>query len=66
MVWAKLWGEDPFPISESQFRLVQAIDGERDWKNVVVAATNGESPAALDSALVELANLGVIDLRERA
>lgn len=66
VVWAKLWGEDPFPISESQFRLVQAIDGERDWKDVVAAAMNGESPAALDSALVELAHLGVIDLRERA
>ena len=66
VVWAKLYGEDPFPISESQFRLVQAIDGKRDWKDVVAEAKNGEASRTLDSDLVELARRGVIDLKERA
>jgi hypothetical protein len=65
IVWARIWGEDPFPISEAQFRLARAVDGERNWKSVVAAAaTDGESPATLEAALVELANLDVIDLKE--
>jgi hypothetical protein len=64
VVWATIFGEEPFAISEEQFTLIRAVDGIRNWEAVLAEADNGSSSGRLEADLVELGERGVIDLQE--
>jgi hypothetical protein len=64
ILWATVFGEEPFTISEQQLGLVQAADGTRSWRAVTAAVANGHPAESLDEALAELVRRGVLDLQE--
>jgi hypothetical protein len=63
VLWATVFGEEPFTISEEQLALVQAADGTRSWRAVTAAAANGHQAESLDDALADLVRHGVLDLQ---
>jgi hypothetical protein len=66
VLWAKVWGEEPFPLTETQYELVRAIDGMSDWNAVTAAVANGRPQKDVADELASLAAAGVIDLDEAA
>jgi hypothetical protein len=66
VLWATVFGEEPFTITEEQFEIIRAIDGTRNWHAVITAAANGHAVESLDGGLAELVERGVIDLEEAA
>jgi len=66
VLWATVFGEEPFTITEDQFEIIRAVDGTRNWHAVITAAANGHAVDSLDGGLAELVERGVIDLEEAA
>lgn len=66
ILWATVFGEEPFTISEQQLALLHAVDGTRSWRAVTAEAANGNPAENLDEALAELVRRGVLDLQSTA
>jgi hypothetical protein len=58
---ARVFGEEPFGLTEQQFAALHLIDGTSTL-GAVAARLDGDDPAAARSDLVRLAELGAVDL----
>lgn len=60
---AEVWGEEPFPIGEAEFRLLQAVDGRRDVRQVAdELAGEGLDRSRAAQDVRRLAEEGALDL----
>jgi hypothetical protein len=60
---ARVWGEEPFPLTESQFKVLQSVDGERTLEAVARAASaDGLDPQSVETDVRALAERGALDL----
>lgn len=64
---ADVWGEEPFGVTEPQFEILQAVDGERSVSRLSDdLASDGRDPEAVRRDLRRLAERGALELLTEA
>lgn len=62
MPFAKVWGSSPLPVSETQLRVLEVVDGQLAWGELA-EKVDGTAPAGrVDEEIRALAQRGLIDL----